>query len=220
MVPGNQIAERFKFMWANSIFLGGNHMRRLTLGLLAACLVPMAAKADQLPGMRGPDHFGFTVPDINQAVDFFVDVIGCEAFYKLGPFAADNDWMAVHLNVHPRATIPEIRVVRCGHGTNFEIFQYTAPDQNAAQPKNSDIGGHHIAFYVDDMTAAVDYLRGKGVEILGEPTTMTGGPSAGETWVYFMAPWGMQLEMVSYPDGKAYEADYTNRLWHSANPAD
>lgn len=31
------------------------------------------------------------------------------------------------------------------------------------------------------------------------------GMSAGESWVYFKAPWGMQLELVSFPEGKAYE---------------
>ena len=40
--------------------------------------------------------------------------------------------------------------------------------------------------------------------VLGEPTCMTEGPTAGESWVYFLAPWGMQLELVSYPQGKAY----------------
>lgn len=194
-------------------------MKRLILGALTALLLPLSAQADRLPGLRGPDHIGFTVPDLGQAVAFFTDVIGCEAFYSLGPFMADNDWMADHLNVDPRATIPEIRLVRCGHGSNLEIFQYTAPDQNAKGPRNSDIGGHHIAFYVEDIAAAVAYLKGHGVRVLGEPTLMTGGPSQGESWVYFMAPWGMQLELVSYPDGKAYEQDFNNRLWHSADPA-
>jgi catechol 2,3-dioxygenase-like lactoylglutathione lyase family enzyme len=31
-------------------------------------------------------------------------------------------------------------------------------------PKNSDVGGYHIAFYVDDIKAAKDYLDGKGVK--------------------------------------------------------
>ena len=172
-----------------------------------------------IPGMRGGDHIGFTVPDIEQAVAFFRDVIGCEVFYRLGPFAdPEGTWMADHLNVHPRAEIPEIRLLRCGHGVNLENFQYSAPEQNPAGPANSDVGGHHIAFYVDDMAAAVDYLRGHGVAVLGEPTVMTEGPSAGESWVYFLAPWGMQLELVSYPDGKAYEADYATRLWSPGAP--
>ena len=167
-----------------------------------------------LPGLKGMDHIGFTVPDLDQAVTFFRDVMGCGEFYPLGPFSGgDSTWMQDHLNVHPRAEIPAMRLMRCGNGTNLEIFQYTAPDQNLRGPKNSDVGGHHLAFYVEDMDAAVSYLQAEGLEVLGNPTTMTDGPSSGETWVYFLAPWGMQLELVSYPDGKAYEAEYDGRLW-------
>lgn len=36
-----------------------------------------------LPGMHGPQHFGFTVPDRQAAVDFFVEVIGREAFFTI-----------------------------------------------------------------------------------------------------------------------------------------
>jgi catechol 2,3-dioxygenase-like lactoylglutathione lyase family enzyme len=177
------------------------------------------AVAGGIPGLRGSDHLGVTVPKLDEAVKFFVDVIGCEAFYKLGPFKADNDWMQVHLNVNPRAEIPQMRLVRCGHGINLEIFEYTSPDQNRTLPRNSDIGGHHLASYVDDMGKAVEHLKAHGVKMLGEPTVMKEGPSAGETWMYFLAPWGMQLELVSYPKGKAYEKDFKGRLWNPANPA-
>ena len=100
-----------------------------------------------LPGLRGTDHIGFTVPDLDEAVDFFVNVIGCEAFYDLGPFGADDDWMERQLNVHPRTVMRRLKFLRCRHGSNFEIFEYEAPDQKTTQPKNSDIGGHHLAFY-------------------------------------------------------------------------
>ena len=30
-------------------------------------------------------------------------------------------------------------------------------------------------------------------------------PGEGKRWIYFLAPWGMQFELVSYPDGKAWE---------------
>lgn len=180
---------------------------------LALMLAGQAAQAD-LPGMRGTQHFGFTVPDRQAAVDFFVEVIGCEAFFTIGPFGPfDDDWMDVNLDVHPEATIPAAHLVRCGNGTNLEIFEYTAPDQRTEQPRNSDIGGHHIAFYVNDMDAAVAYLQDQGVEVLGEPKTFTEGPMEGLSWVYFMAPWGMQLEMVTSPHGMGYEADTGSRLW-------
>lgn len=188
-------------------------MKSKLLALIAATLATPAL-AQGVPGLRGPDHVGFTVPDLAVAVTFFTDVMGCEAFYPLGPFSGgDSTWMADHLNVDAKAEIPQLQLVRCGNGANLEIFQYTAPNQNTVPPRNSDIGGHHVAFYVDDMAAAVAYLRDMGVKVLGEPTTMTEGPSKGETWVYFLAPWGMQLELVSYPQGKAYEADYQTRLW-------
>lgn len=180
--------------------------------LISLCSVGTAMAT--IPGMKGPDHTGFTVPNLTQAVDFFVDVMGCETFYQLGPFSDNKgDWMKTYLNVHPRAKIPAIQLVRCGNGSNLEIFEYVAPDQNKQQPANSDVGGHHIAFYVEDINQAVTYLKDNGMQVLGEPSVMTSGPSAGETWVYFLAPWGMQLELVSYPDGKAYEKETQRRLF-------
>jgi catechol 2,3-dioxygenase-like lactoylglutathione lyase family enzyme len=162
-----------------------------------------------LPGLRRLDHIGFTVPDLEEATRFLVDVLGCEYLYALGPFQDDGDWMSEHLGVHPRATIPENRFFRCGGQAVFEVFQYTAPDQRTCVPKNSDVGGHHIALYVDDLVTAVEYLRSCGVTVLGEPTASK-GPHLGQRWVYFLAPWGMQFELVSYPDGKAFDRQQTS----------
>jgi catechol 2,3-dioxygenase-like lactoylglutathione lyase family enzyme len=178
----------------------------------------MSQAAGRLPGLHGTDHIGITVPNLDEAVDFFVNVIGCEPFYELGPFKSDGDWMRTHLNVHPKTVMRRLKFLRCGNGSNFEIFEYEAPDQRTEQPKNSDIGGFHLAFYVDDMDAAVRYLASKGVTILGEPTLRTSGPSAGQSWVYFLAPWGLQMELVCFPNGKGYEKDMPRRLWHPAHP--
>jgi catechol 2,3-dioxygenase-like lactoylglutathione lyase family enzyme len=157
-----------------------------------------------LPGLTGLDHIGFTVPDLEQAHTFLTEVIGCEYMYTLGPYKHDDDWMREHLNVDPRAVMRQLHFYRCGGRAVFEVFEYSAPDQNPAQPRNSDIGGHHVAFYVDDLDEAVAYLRGRGVTVLGDPTASS-GPSEGQRWVYFLTPWGMQMELVSYPDGKAFD---------------
>jgi catechol 2,3-dioxygenase-like lactoylglutathione lyase family enzyme len=172
-----------------------------------------------IPGLRGTEHVGFTVPDLAQATDFFVNVIGCQYMFELGPFQPADDWMEKHLNVDSRTVMRRLRFFRCKHGSNFEIFEYQAPDQNLIQPRNSDVGGHHLAFYVDDFDAAVAYLSEKGVRLLGTPTVRTAGPNAGQTWIYFLSPWGMQFELVSFPNGKGYEKDTELRLWHPANPA-
>ena len=173
--------------------------------------------AGGLPGLRGTEHIGFTVPDLDEAERFFVDVIGCELVYRLGPFVREDNWMHEHMNLHPRTVMRELRFFRCKTGPNFEIFQFEPHDPPAPQPKNSDIGGHHLAFYVDDFDLALEYLKTKGVRILGEPT-LSRNASEGQKWVYFLTPWGMQLELVSYPNGKAYEKDSPIKLWHPAFP--
>ncbi|MEV0614099.1 VOC family protein [Nonomuraea sp. NPDC050404] len=158
-----------------------------------------------LPGLSRLDHIGFTVPDLEEARAFLVDVLGCEYLYSLGPYRHDGTpWMKEHLNVHPRAVMERLHFFRCGGQAVFEVFQYSAPGQHPEVPRNSDIGGHHVALYVEDLDAAVAYLRGQGVQVLGEPTAST-GPSEGQRWVYFLAPWGMQFELVSYPEGKAFD---------------
>ncbi|WP_438854340.1 VOC family protein [Agromyces sp. M3QZ16-3] len=172
-----------------------------------------------LPGMRGSDHFGVTVPDLDEADDFLVRVLGAERFYELGPFSFDEgDWMAEHLNVHPRTVMRRLRFYRLGNGTNLEVFEYEPADGQRPVPRNSDLGGHHLAIYVDDLDAAVEYLRAEGVRVLGDPT-VSRNASEGQRWVYFLSPWGMQFELVSYPDGKAYERGLDRTLWHPAHPS-
>lgn len=179
----------------------------------------MPMETNKFPGMRGMEHVGFTVPNLEEAIDFFTEILGCELFYKLGPFQSDDDWMERQLNVHPRTIMKQLAFLRCGYGSNFEIFEYTAPDQSVQQPRNSDVGGHHLAFYVDDIQTATDYLRSKKIRMLGDPVVREMGPSAGQTWIYFLTPWGMQLELVSFPSGKAYEKDTVRHLWSPVEPA-
>jgi len=172
-----------------------------------------------IPGLQGTDHIGITVPDLDEAERFFVEVLGAVHVYTLGPKRADDDWMSVQLGVHPRTEIREIRFYRLGNGSNLELFQYDSADGQNPQPRNSDIGGYHLALYVDDMDAAVAHLRAHDVEIMGEPVA-SAGASEGQRWLYFRSPWGLQLELVSFPRGKAYEAAAPVRLWHPAHPAE
>lgn len=176
-----------------------------------------------IPGIRGMEHVGLTVPDINEACDFFEKILGAEVLFTAAKdFKGEGNWMKEHLNVDPKAVVKEFRYVRCGNGTNLEVFQYEAPDQAQAPLKNSDIGGHHLAFYVDDMDEAIAFLKKNGVKVLGEPTSYTDGPNLGLTWCYFLAPWGLQLEIVSSPkdtvfDREAQKAGKT-RLFHPGKP--
>jgi catechol 2,3-dioxygenase-like lactoylglutathione lyase family enzyme len=205
----------------------GSHLRTGRLLVAAAAVVaatltltgsPAAAppataidnrSADGLLGLVGMDHVGITVPNITDAITWFHDVMGCETPLTFGPFSAVD----AILDVDPAAVVEQITHVRCGRSASIELFQYDAPEQRTDPPLNSDYAGHHIAFYVTNLVAAADYLEGKGVRRLLGPLPVTEGPAAGQTINYFQAPWGTYIELISYPDGMAYESDPSRPLW-------
>jgi len=190
--------------------------------LLAACslLLSLSTAHAAVPGLRGADHVGFTVPDMDQAVTFFTDILGCEKAMSFGPFADDKGtFMTDLLGVDSKAVIEQITMMRCGFGSNVELFKYKAPDQRTLAQKNSDIGAFHIAFYVDDIKAAKAFLDDKKVATRLGPLPVDQGPAAGQSILYFQSPWGLQLEAISYPNGEAYAKDGGPILWTPKDPA-
>jgi catechol 2,3-dioxygenase-like lactoylglutathione lyase family enzyme len=160
-----------------------------------------------VPGLRAVDHVAFTVPDLNQAVRFFVDHFGAELAFIDGPFADDeSDGMRRRLAVDPTARCT-IAMLRLGKHHNVELFEYSAPDQQRTPPRNSDIGGNHLGFYVDDIDAAFEYVRAiPGVTVQEGPNGVAdSAPVAGQRWFYFQSPWGMQLEMTTCATPGFYE---------------
>ncbi len=130
-----------------------------------------------IPGIRGLDHIGVTVPDIEQAVTFFTDVVGCSEAFRFGPFMDDKGtFMQDLVNVDPKAVIKQIVMMRCGQGSNIELFQYSAPGQRTEEPKNSDHGGHHLAFYVKDIDKAVAKAKADGLKTFMGPVPDQGRP--------------------------------------------
>jgi catechol 2,3-dioxygenase-like lactoylglutathione lyase family enzyme len=165
-------------------------------------------------GLVGLDHVGITVPNINQAIEWFEDVLGAVAPLTFGPFPA-GPFVASVVDVAETTSIDQITMLRIGHSANIELFQYTAPaGQRRDMPKNSDWSGHHVAFYVTDIDTAVEYMVGKGVRKMpAGPFTLTQGPAAGQTIQYFQTPWGGYIEFISYPNGMAYQVPSVKPLW-------
>ena len=77
-----------------------------------------AARQRGLPGLAGGDHIGITVPDLDAAVAFFVDVIGCEHIFDGGRIGDDPALMRDVLNVHPHASL-RYCFLRCGYDANL-----------------------------------------------------------------------------------------------------
>jgi catechol 2,3-dioxygenase-like lactoylglutathione lyase family enzyme len=172
-----------------------------------------------LPGLSHVDHVGLTVPDLDAAVRFYCDVVGGHELYRLEPFdAADmprmaegRDWTAAHINVaDARLTIAMIGI---GPNLMLELFQYDRPAvRNEQPPRNCDLGGHHIAFRVQDLEAAKSHLAGHGCRVMDGPIVLDQGPCATTRVNYVLDPRGNQLELVEYAT-QAFEASAPVKIY-------
>jgi catechol 2,3-dioxygenase-like lactoylglutathione lyase family enzyme len=162
--------------------------------------------------VHGIQHIGLTVPNMDQAIRFFEEVFGAVTVLETGGLNVDDTYMARKLGVPGDRRIVNIKVLRCGRGGNLELFEYAGEDAGEPLKRNSQPGGFHIAFEVDDARQSADRLREIGVAVLEGPNYVDEGPLKGLTWVYLQAPWGQFLELVSM-ESLGYEAATSERLW-------
>ena len=168
----------------------------------------------KVPGLLGVDHLGMTVPDVGIAARWLEQNLGFANPLTFGPFAdPTGDFMTALVDVHPRAVVEEIRMLRGGNGPSIELFQYTSPDQDRSFRRNSDWGGHHVGLYVQRIDKGVETLQSRAGTKLDGPLTQTDGPAAGQSINYFRTPFGANVELISYPHGMAYEATASVPLW-------
>jgi catechol 2,3-dioxygenase-like lactoylglutathione lyase family enzyme len=167
---------------------------------------------------RNVHHVGITVPDLDEAVEFFVDALDCDVLYRKGPFGdPDGDSMERRLDVHPDARA-SLAMLRCGPTMNLELFEWNAPDQDETPPKNSDVGGMHLGLQIEDLDTAVDALADRDdVTVLDTPQTNEDGPTAGLTYVYCRVEWGLYLELLEIPDRMPYADETDEQLYGPAS---
>lgn len=179
----------------------------------------MGGVEGKLPGLRGAQHIGIAVPDLEQAVAFFERVIGARTLIRCGAVEADGAWMRGSLGAHEDSRLAGLAVLRCGHGTNVELLEYRQPGGLGPVPDASANATSHLALEVDDIDAAATFLRAQGLELLDGPNEVREGDFGGLRWLYFRSPWGLTLELVSAPEGLGYARATSDRLWDPKAPA-
>ena len=139
-----------------------------------------------IPTAISIDHYGYVVPDLDQAVAFFTDVLGFELLSLDDPIEFGDDSFARWYHVHPRASA-RFAFLRYGPAI-IEFTEWQTPDQNTVVPSNSDLGGRHFAIAVTDVDAAMAYLKQQpGVTVFERSEW---------NFAYFTTPWGMTLQVV------------------------
>jgi catechol 2,3-dioxygenase-like lactoylglutathione lyase family enzyme len=154
------------------------------------------------------------VPDLEQAVDFFTRVLGCDLLYRTGPAfdPTGGDWMQSHYGIDAGATL-RTAMLRCGPGSNLELLAWSSTDPPSIAGAATGMGAGHLGMYVDDVSAAAAYLAAQpGVRVLGPPSILSEEPNEGTEFVYAFLPWGMSLELVKWPPLMPYCATTPARL--------
>jgi catechol 2,3-dioxygenase-like lactoylglutathione lyase family enzyme len=176
-----------------------------------------------IPTLGGIEHVSMTVPDLEEATRFFTEFFGCQLLYTMGPFSSRTEnagsFMRRYANADVRAVVHHVRVLRSPF-LNLELFDAEYPGQRELWPDFLDIGGWHLAAYVDDIDAAIEYMHDKDIFILGHGKKPTGGPEtgAGSYACHCMTRWGFRFELLTYPNGRAYQRSSDARLWNPAQP--
>ena len=160
---------------------------------------------DSKPAFRRADHVSLTVGNIDEAIEFYTQVMGATLRYQMGPFDAaeiprmedGRDWTDAHVNV-PDARL-NIAMLQLCENLGMELFQYDRPaDANTNPPRNCDIGCRHICLEVDDVAAAITYLVANGCTAQAGPIVADSGPAPDSLSWYVLDPFGHQMELVQY----------------------
>ncbi|HEY8527159.1 MAG TPA: VOC family protein [Acidimicrobiales bacterium] len=174
-----------------------------------------------IPTLRGVQDLTITVADLDAATACFTGLFGAAPIAGSGPWRDERrSSLRTYLNADVRAVIHGERALRTPF-LNLRLIQATYPGQRTVWPGMLDVGGWHLAGYVDDIDAAVAFLDEHDVYVLGpgkKPTTNPPEVGEGSYAVHGMTAFGFHFELLTYPNGRAYMTDFPGRLWNPAQP--
>jgi catechol 2,3-dioxygenase-like lactoylglutathione lyase family enzyme len=119
------------------------------------------------------DYVQLSVPNLDQAVNFFQSVMGCD------PIDPSSDASSA--------------ILQCAQNVVVELSP-AAPARKSAEPVAP------VRFRTDDAASAAAWLRSRHVKIMA-PAAQVGADRRDElpVTVDFVTPWGQPIELVGHP---------------------
>jgi len=139
----------------------------------------------------GTNHTSFTVSNLDRTIGFMRDCLGFEVISK-----APRDPALVSRVTGVEGAEMMIAFLRAP-GHTLELIEYRAPaTKGAVNARPCDTGFAHVAFNVDDATAAVAAVERYGVRPISPPVTIDQGPNKGRKVVYLRDWDGITIELI------------------------
>ena len=141
--------------------------------------------------LRGFNHTGVIVTDLDRAIGFLRDLLGFELLSR-----APRDPALIGRMTGLPAPRVEIAHLQ-GPGHRVELIRYaTNGVRDLDRPRVYDDGAAHIALDVADVAAAVAAAAAHGLTPVGEIVTIDAGPNQGRQVVYLASPYGLLIEFI------------------------
>jgi glyoxylase I family protein len=125
--------------------------------------------------LKGLHHAAIICSDYPRARAFYVDILGLRVVAE--NHRAERDSWKLDL------ALPD--------GAQLELFSFPAPPPRPSRPEAQ--GLRHLAFAVEDVAEARDWLEAKGVAV--EPIRID--PHTGRAFTFFKDPDGLPLELYA-----------------------
>lgn len=143
---------------------------------------------NQKPGKAvAVDHVGYVVNDLDAAVAFFINELGFRDLDRRAVMRDDEGYsMTARFDVNPRAVG---RYAFIGIGDDkVEFLEWEAPNRSKTAPRNSDLGGRHLALKVDDLDAVAARLARLDGFTVREPNE--------RGFRYVTTPFGLEIQLI------------------------
>ncbi len=140
----------------------------------------------------GPvQHIAVSVSDMEKALEFFCGALGLEVMMDM-----EMEGVPAIEAILGVKDIKMRYVLFTGQGAQLNLLEFKNPkgENIAAKMRPFDHGIHHIAFAVDDVEAAYEELKAKGVEFISPPQD-TGVAKA----IAMRGPDGVVIELFELP---------------------
>jgi catechol 2,3-dioxygenase-like lactoylglutathione lyase family enzyme len=139
----------------------------------------------------GTNHTSFTVSNLDRTVAFFREGLGFELVSK----APRDPALVSRITGVEGADMMVAFLKAPGH--TIELIEYRAPaNKGAVKARPCDTGFAHLAFNVNDATAAVAAVERYGVKPIAAPVTIDQGPNKGRKVVYVRDWDGVTIEFI------------------------
>ncbi len=112
----------------------------------------------------GSGHISFRVKDMDKAVDYYVNQLGFEPMFQI-EMLITREMLALPESVEFNPKLVKLEYFRIGRGRYLELFP--VPNEPVEQHENQSFA--HFCLHVDDIVAAVNELRMRGVKVYTDP---------------------------------------------------